>query len=88
MIKTVALLLILCASTPSAAAEIQQGKASPQRFAQSDMCTTAAKNARTCHDNWRSMGRGSTGQAGSFRDCFQVYCNAMIAAGCQTPQFC
>lgn len=59
------------------------------QVAQSDMCPIARENADTCHSNWESLGGGSSGQAGSFRDCTAVYCQAMIAAGCDgVPSYC
>ena len=58
------------------------------RIAQSSMCPTAIQNAETCLRNWRSMGGGSDGQAGSFKQCAQVYCQAITAAGCRKPSAC
>jgi hypothetical protein len=53
------------------------------------MCEQAFTNANTCFQNWKNMGRGSDGQAGSFLQCYKVYCQAMIAGGCgQMPPFC
>ena len=51
-------------------------------------CTAATTNARTCYDRWKSMGGGTTGQAGSFYECLKTYCNALVAAGCPQPSFC
>lgn len=52
------------------------------------MCQQAYANANQCYQSWQNMGGGSSGQAGSFQQCFQVYCQAMVAGGCATPSFC
>jgi hypothetical protein len=51
-------------------------------------CPQLQANAQQCHSSWRNMGGGSSGQAGSFKQCYEMYCQAMIAAGCSTPSFC
>lgn len=53
------------------------------QLAQSDMCPVAIQNAETCLRNWRNIGGGSSGQAGSFRQCAQIYCQAITTANCR-----
>lgn len=83
----VALIVGLCSTTLAA----QDGARRDGRFrmAESPLCPTAYQNAEQCHRNWKGIGGGSSGQAGSFRECLKVYCNAMIAGGCaRMPSGC
>jgi len=52
------------------------------------MCQQAYNNATECYRSWQNIGGGSTGQAGSFQQCYQVYCQALVAGGCDAPLFC
>ena len=36
-------------------------------------CAQAQSNAQTCYARWQSLGGGSTGQAGSEKDCYDLY---------------
>lgn len=52
------------------------------------MCQQAYANASQCYQSWQNIGGGSSGQAGTFQQCYQVYCQALVAGGCNTPSFC
>lgn len=45
-------------------------------------CQQIRQAYNQCKQNWQNMGGGSSGQAGSFKDCMDVYYKAGIAAGC------
>lgn len=65
---------------PTNATHLAQGTAA--------MCQQALANASNCYRNWQNIGGGSSGQAGSFKECVQVYCQAMTAGGCPMPPLC
>jgi hypothetical protein len=47
-----------------------------------ELCRQLQASYNQCEQSWRSLGGGTSGQAGSFYECMQTYRNAMIAAGC------
>lgn len=58
------------------------------QLAQNADCDEARNDATICYGNWKNMGGGSEGQAGSFQQCMQQYCLLLAAHGCNTPSFC
>lgn len=83
MLKFFAAIVLLATATTTGFAQ-DKPVDSQKRFqvAESDLCAKLRANYKTCEANWKSVGGGSTGQAGSFKDCMQVYYNAGVASGC------
>ncbi|GEP06036.1 hypothetical protein [Methylobacterium oxalidis] len=52
------------------------------RSNQSSACPKFRENRDICYQRWNNIGGGSSGQAGAFKECYETYNNAMIAAGC------
>jgi len=55
-------------------------------LAQNSDCDQARNNADTCWDSWNNIGGGSSGQAGAFKQCVQVYCTLLQSHACNPPR--
>ena len=55
------------------------------QLAQNSDCDEARNNADTCWSNWKNIGGGDDGQAGTFKQCFELYCKLLQAHGCNAP---
>lgn len=93
--KSIVVAALLLISTSAMASELSSSQDSPAitlwkkyRVAQNSDCKQAKDNATTCWQNWNNMGGGTDGQAGSFRQCMQLYCTLLASHGCDTPKFC
>jgi hypothetical protein len=76
-------ILVVFLSTPAFA----EGNVTPVRngtqIAQaSPACQQIRQAYNQCKQSWQNIGGGSTGQAGSFKECMDAYYKAGIAAGC------
>jgi hypothetical protein len=88
--KFVIVAFLLCI-TPAAAENYSRPDGqSSYRVAQGAdaACKGMIERADQCYKNWRNMGGGRSGQAGSFYDCMTVYCQGATAACGRSPNFC
>jgi hypothetical protein len=82
VVRLFALLLLLSLGS-SAFAEDKATTRGFTRLAQNaQLCQQIQQNYAQCKKNWEDMGGGTSGQAGSFKQCMDTYYQAGIAAGC------
>lgn len=72
-------------TTPMRYAQEVHPMSSGVQLAQNNDCDQARSNADTCWNSWQDIGGGDDGQAGTFKQCVEVYCKLLQAHGCDSP---
>jgi hypothetical protein len=82
MILRASILAVFLSTSAFAEGNVTPVRNGTQIAQASPACGQIRQAYNQCKQSWQNIGGGSTGQAGSFKECMDAYYKAGIAAGC------